>query len=117
MIDFNIGAPYSFRSYNCWHYALDIRKANGIDTELFNPPTLKAAYELIGEKIDSGNHGLIKSLTPKDFDIVIVKSNAEFHCGLYYKGFVMHCSRALKQVVRESLTDFKKNYSECTFWR
>lgn len=117
MIDFLIGTPYSFRNFNCWDYVVKVRDLNNIKTKLFKPKNTAVAFECFTAEMQKLDHGLLKTDTPENFDIVIVKKDKVYHCGLYYNGDVVHCSRPLKQVVSESLSDFKKPYSECTFWR
>lgn len=117
MIDFKIGKHYSFRDYNCWDYVADIRKTNGIKTKLFKPKNLANAFKMITAQMQKVGHGLILVSKPENFDIVMVKKGDIYHCGLYYDNLVIHCSRQLRQVVSESFVDFKKPYSECTFWR
>ena len=116
-MDFKIGKPYSFRDYNCWHYVCDLRRDNGIKTKEFKPKNLKEAFNTIDSEIKNISHGLTKVKIPENFDIIMVKERSVYHCGLYFDGLIIHCSRQLKQVVSESLTDFKKHYSECSFWR
>ena len=117
MIDFSIGKPYSFREFNCWDYVSSIRLENGIKTKLFRPKNLTEAFGLISSGMKSIDSGLLAVNSPENFDIIIVKEKKIYHCGLYYDGLIIHCSRQLKQVVCESLTDFKKHYSEYSFWR
>lgn len=116
-MDFMIGTPYSFRSFNCYDYVSKIRKDNNIKTSLFKPSNMRNAFELIEAQMQKLGHGLLKVDSPENFDIAFVREGKVYHCGLYYDGNITHCSRALKQVVCEPLEEFKKPYSECTFWR
>ena len=117
MIDFKIGTPYSFRSYNCWSYVVDIRNNNGIKTKLFKPVSLTDAFAVFSEQTRKLEHGLLQVNNKKDFDIVIVKKGKTYHCGLCFGGDVIHCSRQLKQVVKESFIEFIKPYEDYTLWR
>ena len=116
-MDFLIGTPYSFRDFNCWDYVAKVRKDNGIDTKLFNVKSLHGAFKLIREQTQKLDHGLTIVNTKQNFDIVIAKKDDEYHCGLYFDGYVVHCSRQLKQVVKEKFADFIKPYESYTLWR
>ena len=116
-MDFLIGTPYSFRSFNCWNYVSKVRASNGIKTKLFNPESLTGAFLLIEREVKKLDHGLVKVKDPENFDIVITRKGKVYHCGLWFNGDVMHCSRQLKQVVKESFTDFIKPYESFTLWR
>lgn len=116
-MDFLIGTPYNFREFNCWDYVAKIRKDNGIKTKLFKPKNLANAYHLITSQMQKLEHGLTLVTDKQDFDIVITKKGSVYHCGLYYMGDVIHCSRNLKQVVKESFVNFVKPYESYTLWR
>lgn len=117
MIDFKIGTPYSFKDYNCWDYVSDIRHDNGIKTDIFKPDTLNNAFKLIAEQTQKLEHGLALVTDKQDLDIIITKKGSIYHCGLCFGGDVIHCSRQLKQVVKESFTDFIKPYESFNLWR
>lgn len=116
-MDFLIGTPYSFKSFNCWHYVSSIRDSNGIKTKLFDVASLNGAFKTIKSEMQKLDHGLTKVEAPENFDIVITRKAKVYHCGLYFNGDVMHCSRALRQVVKESFSDFIKPYESFTLWR
>lgn len=120
-MDFMIGKPYSFRYFNCWDYAVDIRSQANIKTSVFQPVNLKNAFEIITAEMQKLGHGLTKVDTPNNFDIAIVHkcdgSRIIYHCGVYHDGNIAHCSRSLGQVVYEPLNDFKNKYDGCVFWR
>ena len=117
MTDFKIGAPYNFRDYNCWDYVADIRKDNGIKTSLFKPSNLANAFKEITAQMQKLSHGLMLITDKQNFDIVITRKGSAYHCGLIYNNDVIHCCRQLKQVVKESFTDFIKPYESYTLWR
>lgn len=116
-MDFLIGTPYSFRDFNCWHYVSKVRADNNIKTKLFKPRNMANAFQIIKAEMQVLGHGLTRATSPENFDIVIVKSGKIYHCGLYYEKEVMHCSRALRQVVKESFNDFTSAYEEYSLWR
>ena len=117
MIDFKIGTPYNFREFNCWDYVASVRADNNIKTKLFKPSNIANAFKLITAQMQKLEHGLTLVTDKQDFDIVIVKKGAVYHCGISYGGDVMHCSRPLKQVVKESFIQFIKPYESHTIWR
>lgn len=117
MVDFKVGTPYSFRNHNCWHYVADVRKQANIATKLFKTETLKSAFKIITAQMQTLDHGLELVTTKKDYDIVIVKKGSAYHCGLIVGNDVVHCSRPLKQVVKESFVNFIKPYEGFTLWR
>lgn len=120
-MDFLIGKPYSFRNFNCWDYVAEIRAQAGIETKLFKVNNLDNAYKLITSQMQKLDHGLCKVDEPVDYDVVIcshiLHGKKLYHCGLFYGGLVLHCSRSQKQVVSEKLNEFIENYGEVTFWR
>ena len=121
MIDLHIGQAYSFRSFNCWDYAVLIRKENGIKTKLFKPKTMDNAFRLITAEMRKLDHGLTKVDEPEDFDILIVNRRLGgrliYHCGIFYQGSVAHCSRDAGQVMFDTYRDFIKGYEDCIAWR
>ena len=116
-MDFKIGTPYNFRHYNCWDYVAEIRKDNGIKTKLFKPKNLDNAFKMITAQMQKLEHGLTLVTDKQDFDIIITKKGSVYHCGLCFGGDVIHCSRQLKQVAKESFTDFIKPYESFNLWR
>ena len=116
-MDFKIGTPYNFKDYNCWDYVSDIRKDNGIKTKLFKPKNLTNAFKEITAQMQKLGHGLTLVTDKQDFDIIITKKGSIYHCGLCVGGDVIHCSRQLKQVVKESFSDFIKPYESFKLWR
>ena len=117
MIDFKIGKPYNFTTYNCWDYSAEIRKENGIETKLFKPRNLSNAFKEITSQMRKLDAGLMLVSDKQDFDIIMTKKGRSYHCGICFGSDVMHCSRGLKQVVKESFVDFIKPYESYTIWR
>ena len=117
MIDFKVGAPYSFRNYNCWDYCVDIRNAAGFKTKEFKVKTLRAGFSEIAKQMNEIEHGLLLVTEKENFDIVMVKRCESYHCGLFYDGDVIHCSGHLKQVVKQSFNSFIESYESFTLWR
>lgn len=117
MIDFMVGTPYVFRTFNCWDYVAKVRVDNGIKTKLFKPKNLDNAFKMVKAEMQKLGHGLTKVSSPENFDIIITRKGEVYHCGLYYNNDVVHCSRQLRQVVKESFADFTKPYEEYTLWR
>ena len=120
MIDRYNGLQYDFRSYNCWQHVRKLRSDNGLETPDFDvssPSDIDSAFE----RGLSDSKGLVKVDEPKDFDVVLmqfrVASKLKWHSGVYYKGFISHCSRAAKQVRIEPLSSILENYEKVEFWR
>tara|TARA_R110002153_G_scaffold238168_5_gene392478 strand:- start:1692 stop:1964 length:273 start_codon:yes stop_codon:yes gene_type:complete len=88
-----------------------------IKTKTFKPKNISNAFKLITAQMQKLEHGLTLVDTKENFDIIIVKKGAVYHCGLCFGNDVMHCSRPLKQVVKESFIDFIKPYESFTLWR
>ena len=120
-MDWQIGKPYSFRNFNCWDYVKEIRESRGIKTRAFQPVNIKNAFEIITAEMQKISHGLTRVQSPENFDVVIVHKKEGkktlYHCGVFFNGEVRHCSRALRQVVNESFSDFKRQYDGFTLWR
>tara|TARA_R110000744_G_scaffold14616_2_gene41430 strand:- start:240 stop:533 length:294 start_codon:yes stop_codon:yes gene_type:complete len=95
----------------------DIRGRMDIKTKTFKPKNISNAFKLITAQMQKLEHGLTLVDTKENFDIIIVKKGAVYHCGLCFGNDVMHCSRPLKQVVKESFIDFIKPYESFTLWR
>ena len=117
MIDFKIGTPYNFKDYNCWDYCADVRRDNGIKTKLFKPKNLANAFKEITAQMQKLGHGLMLVTDKQDFDIIITKKAGIYHCGLCYGNDVIHCSRQLRQVVKEPFVNFIKPYESHNLWR
>jgi len=121
MIDFYIGKPYSFRDFNCWDYVALVRSENGIKTRKYQAVNLGNAFEIITAEMQKLGNGLTLVSNPADFDIIIAhKKKGEslvYHCGLYYKGEIMHCDRNLKQVVAQNYKEFSQGFEGVKIWR
>lgn len=114
------GLAYNFRTYNCWHHVVNVRKDAGLKTPDFNV----ANPMLINYAFDSGHEnpkGLTRQQVPKDYDIVLLgfkhAGRIVWHSGVYYGGNVSHCERIAKQVKYEPLADLRAVYTEIEFWR
>jgi len=120
MIEFT-GKPYSFSDYNCWDHAVAVRATMDIETPLFNPSSLRDAYRLIKDQQCKVEHGLTRVNEPQDCDIIIVhkmkNGKPEYHCGVYWRGYVSHCSLTFGEVRNQMYNDFIKDYEGATFWR
>mgnify|MGYP003645030394 FL=1 len=118
---FYIGKPYSFKSFNCWDYAVSIRKNNGIETKQFKPRTMANAFEVITAEMQKLDHGMMKVDTPENFDIVIVNKvelgRLSYHCGIFHNGYIAHCDRVSGQVLYQSYNKFIKGYEGAVIWR
>lgn len=116
-----IGIPYNFRSMNCWHFVVIVRKEFNIKTRMFKTKNLKDAFEVITAQMSVLDNGLSLVDEPQDFDIVIVETKRHgrrvFHCGVFHGGGVMHCDNIFKSSRYEPLSQFKKGYEGVTFWR
>ncbi len=120
MINTYTGIPYDFRRYNCWHHVRAVRAAAGLVTPVFNvtsPQEINAAF-------DAGHaapQGLTLQDTPQNFDAVLMGietgGRVVWHAGVYYDGYVSHCSLASRQVRLDSLADIENEYKRVEFWR
>lgn len=121
MIDKYNGIAYNFRTYNCWHHGSKVRADNNIKTKPFSVRTMSEAFKLIKAEMSELGHGLRRVESPNDFDIVIVSkshgSREVYHCGVYYGGYVSHCSREFGGVIIETLNEFTNNYETVSLWR
>lgn len=121
MISKYIGKPYSFKRFNCWDFAVLVRKENGIKTKIFKARNMNEAFETFTAQMAKVDSGLLRVYSPIDFDIVVVSrvlaGRKTYHCGIYYKGDVAHCCNHFGAVRQESLIEFKKDYEGATFWR
>lgn len=118
---FYIGKPYSFRSFNCWHYVCKIREDNGIETKAFSTKNFKEAFSTITKQMLNVDHGLTKVNTPENFDIVIINKTElgrlSYHCGVFHNGYVAHCDRASGQVLYQPYKKFIEGYEGAVIWR
>jgi hypothetical protein len=116
-----IGIPYKFRTMNCWHFVVMVRKEFNIKTRMFKTRTMQDAFDVITAQMSIIDNGLSLVDEPQDFDIVIVekihKKRRAFHCGVYHDGGVLHCDNQFKSSRYEPLEEFKKGYEGVTFWR
>lgn len=114
------GLPYDFRKRNCWHHVRNVRADAGIDTPEFDVCSPK----LIDDAFDAGHsdsRGLISTKEPRNYDAVLMgrklKGRVVWHAGVYYEGYVSHCSFGSRQVRLDRLEDLKETYTEIEFWR
>ena len=116
-----IGRQYSFRRFNCWDCAVEIRKEFDIKTKLFKPATLKESFKVITAQMQKLESGLTLVSSPDNFDIIIVSriigKNKVYHCGIYHDKNVIHCCPDFGSVRYESIDDFRAKYKEVTLWR
>ena len=120
-MDMMIGKPYSFRYFNCWHYAAAIREQAKIKTPRFSPQNISEAFDLITSQMQALGHGLKRVHAVQDYDIVIGKKTKagrlDYHCGVYVGGRVFHCHRGKGQVTHDQYDEFCGIYSEVSLWR
>lgn len=116
-----IGIPYRFKTMNCWHFVVMVRKEFDIKTRMFKTRTMEDAFNVITAQMSIVDNGLSLVSEPQDFDIVIVEKmrggRRVYHCGVYYEGGVLHCDNAFKSSRYEPLEQFKEDYKGVTFWR
>ncbi len=125
MIHSYTGKPYRFKGYNCWDHVTAVRKDAGLKTKYFTCSCVAQGYRLINDIMETNNHGLtsvnLKDDSLKDFDIVLLsrksRGRVEYHCGVYYNGFVSHAHIGARQVMCARLEDLTKQYESVTFWR
>lgn len=120
MISLYTGLPYDFRRYNCWHHVRAVRGDVGLPTPEFSvtSPVLANAEFETGR---ADPQGFAPYPTPNDYDIVLMGETTGdrvvWHAGVYYGGYISHCSRASRQVRLDSLADIKTEYERVEFWR
>jgi hypothetical protein len=115
-----IGKKYSFLKYNCWDFVVEARKECGIETKIFKPRTLRDAFQVITAQMQKLGSGLTKVDDQQDYDIVIVSKNGAFtsyHCGLCFKGLVVHCCPTVGSVTSCTLFEFTRDTDGVSFWR
>lgn len=99
-----LGIPYHFRNENggicCWGlYCLVMKNERGIELEDIpvNTPSLKeAAAGFAIFLATSKDRKMIEKDKPQDFDLVLISKDGAnkkpHHCGVYYKGKVLHAN-------------------------
>lgn len=115
------GKAYSLHGYNCWDHVCNVRGDAGLHTRFFEIKSLRDGFQLISENLSSGKHGLTKVVEPENFDVVLFTGvyigRKNYHCGIYYDGFISHAYRKTKQVTIDKLSELKKEFKEVSFWR
>ena len=114
------GLPYDFRTRNCWHHVINVRADNGIYTPDFDC----ASPDMILNSFVDGRQkskGLTQVSEPQNFDAVLMKTkhfySVEWHSGVYFDGYVSHCSRRAKQVIITPLSEIIEQSDGVEFWR
>lgn len=114
------GKPYNFRTYNCWHHVIAVRRDAGLETPEFNvtsPTQINDAFE----DGHAATKGLRQVFVPQNYDAVLmgVKTGGRivWHAGVYFDGMVSHCALHARQVKLDALSDLKDTYTEIEFWR
>ena len=125
MIEKYLGMPYDIRNesgVNCWGlYSLVMMNECGINKGNYVAGNAKEAAAVFAAKLATGEHGLTEVKTPKDYDLVLTESVSgakKWHCGVYFKGSVLHAKGSSKsgQVWYDTLSDFVGGW-KMGFWR
>lgn len=115
------GLAYDFRTRNCWHHVINVRRDAGLKTPKFDAVSPAGANDAFIKGQYHDSKGLVRVKEPQDFDAVLMGSRHGgriiWHSGVYYRGYISHCERAAKMVKLESLSDIRKRYPEIQFWR
>ena len=121
MLEAYVGMPYNLHNkngLNCWALVAlvysDLFDAVVPDYKADNLQAVSAAFTAA---FAEGLHGFTQVDEPKDFDVVIMKSERLFHCGIWYQGKVLHANNGAKQVTFERFKDATRNFKVVEFWR
>jgi len=115
-----IGTPYclhNLNGLNCWGLVAQYYDAvHNTELPIYEP---KSTYEIANTftaAFANGDHGFKKCINKaKDGDVIVFKSSKGFHCGLYYKGKVLHSSGRTFGVALQQIKDVY-GYKEHEFW-
>ena len=110
------GLAYCFKTRNCWHHVINVRKDFGLETPEFDctKPELSDSVFIQGH---CDTKGMQQIDAPESLCAVLMLRGGHWHSGVYFDGMVSHCERVSRQVKLESLVDIKEKYPETEFWR
>ena len=118
-----IGIPYSFDNssgVNCWTLVALIY-ADLFDSELGLYPlatgTAREISSVFTQAFAKGDHGFKEVKFPKNYDIVIFNRKEHYHCGIYFDGFILHCSQYTGGVSYQPFLTVKKGFNEVSYWQ
>lgn len=121
-----IGIPYSLRPVdgclNCWELVAQVYSdVFGQSLPMFKADNNRDVGAAFTAAFASGEHGFIKSKTYSDFSVIIMrnvrKRVSSIHCGVMYKGMVLHSSGDAKQVVYQTIEQATAEFKEFEFWQ
>lgn len=123
MIDKYIGIPYDLFNQdgvNCWALVALVykdlfgEKLKDFKAERNTFGSISAAFTAA---FASGEHGFSRIDNPVDFCVIVMKNKRLQHCGIWYKGNVLHAMSASKQVIYQTEKQATKLFNEVEYWR
>lgn len=114
-----IGTPYNMHNINglsCWGLvALYYGTKNvSLPNYRINSLDVREITRAFTEAFNSGDHGFKPTDTPKDYDVVVFKSNIQWHCGLLLNKKVLH-STPKYGVIYQNLKDIT-GFNHVEYW-
>jgi len=105
------GKRFSYKNYNCFDHIQAVRRDNGLSTHDYHLPKRCDLKKILALWEDCGTYDEVAN--PKDFDLVFFNDSVG-HLGIYWKGFVSHCSANARCVTLDKISDFKGlRFFEC----
>jgi cell wall-associated NlpC family hydrolase len=113
-----IGTPYSLHNtdttLNCWGIVSQYYHKQVPDFSI-NTLQPKEICDVFTAAFAKGDHGFVKTELPKDGDVIVFESPAQFHVGLLYKGKILHSSPKSMGVTYQDIKDIK-GFREIEYW-
>jgi cell wall-associated NlpC family hydrolase len=114
--------PYSLREVphhvNCWGLvALVYHNELGIDAPEYSADNLRDISQAFSAAFAENKHGFTAAESPQDFDVIVMKAKRDIHCGIMYKGKILHASYGASSVTYQNLMQVTANYESFEFWR
>lgn len=121
MLSQYVGMPYSLRGkdgLNCWSLvALVYHDFFGTDIPTYGAKNHNDVSSAFTAAFTQDNHGFTKVDEPQDFDVIVMKNKQTTHCGVWFKGRVLHAHNGAKQVMFQQYKAATRNFQDIEFWR
>lgn len=109
------GLAYCFKTRNCWHHVINVRKDFGLETPDFDctKPELSDSVFIQGH---CDTKGMQQIDAPESLCAVLMCIDGRWHSGVYFDGMVSHCDMYARQVRLDSLESLKRLSERVEFW-
>lgn len=115
-----IGHPYDLQNitgYSCWGLVADYYFHKSIEVPRFTAKStsVKDVADAFTVAFARNEHGFILTTDIKNGDVIVFRSNCQFHCGLYFDGKCLHSSPAVNGIAYQELNTIH-GFNKIEYW-